>query len=97
MTPKLRAQIENFLRANYGIFAWFHEDMPGINPKVITHRLNVNPVFKPVRQKRRSFNPERYEAITEEVDKLLKVRFIREVHYPTWLANAVIVKKPNGK
>ena len=47
--------------------------------------------------KNKSFNPERYKAIAEEVDKLLKVRFVREVHYPTWLANVVMVKKPNGK
>ncbi|XP_022888963.1 uncharacterized protein LOC111404382 [Olea europaea var. sylvestris] len=33
----------------------------------------------------------------EEVGKLLKVGFIREVQYPDWLANVVLVKKPSGK
>jgi hypothetical protein len=33
----------------------------------------------------------------EEVDKLLTANFIREVFYPDWLANIVIVKKANGK
>ena len=47
--------------------------------------------------KKRSFNLERLEAIVEEVDKLLKEGFIREVHYLTWLANIVMVKKPNAK
>lgn len=28
---------------------------------------------------------------------LLIAGFIKEVHYPKWLANVVIVKKPNGK
>jgi len=28
-----------------------------------------------------------------EIDKLLKVEFIREVHYTTWLANIFLVKK----
>ena len=32
-----------------------------------------------------------------EVNKLLTVNFIREVHYPEWLANVVMVKKANGK
>ncbi|KAK9923537.1 hypothetical protein M0R45_031949 [Rubus argutus] len=32
-----------------------------------------------------------------EVDKLLSIGFIREVQYPRWLANPVLVKKPNGK
>ena len=35
--------------------------------------------------------------IVEEVRKLLDVGFIREVYYPNWLANIVIVKKANGK
>ena len=32
-----------------------------------------------------------------EVNKLLAANFIREVHYPEWLANVVMVKKANGK
>ena len=33
----------------------------------------------------------------DEVTKLLAVGFIREVHYPEWLANVVLVKKADGK
>ena len=33
----------------------------------------------------------------EEVDKLLEAGFIREVQYPKWLANVVMVPKANGK
>ena len=33
----------------------------------------------------------------EEVKKLLTVGFMREVYYPKWLANVVMVKKSNGK
>lgn len=83
LIPKLRTQIKNFLKANSDVFAWSHEDMLGIDPEVIAHRLNVNPGYKPVWRKMRSFNPERYEAIVEEFNKLLKARFIREVHYST--------------
>ena len=43
------------------------------------------------------FNQERYAAIHNEVDKLLKVGFIREVNYPEWVSNVVMVKKANGK
>ena len=71
--------------------------MPGIDPTVMTHQLNVNPRHKPVIQKRRAFNLERYEAINTEVKKLLAVGFIREVTYMEWLANVVMVKKSNGK
>ena len=33
----------------------------------------------------------------EEVRKLHEASFIREVYYPDWLANVVIVKKASGK
>ena len=32
-----------------------------------------------------------------EVKKLLATNFIREVYYPEWLANVIMVKKANGK
>ena len=40
---------------------------------------------------------ERQKAINEEVEKLLQAGAIREVEYPEWLANVVLVKKANGK
>ena len=33
----------------------------------------------------------------DEVNKLLATNFIREVYYPEWLANVVMVKKASGK
>ncbi|KAJ9547608.1 hypothetical protein OSB04_020151 [Centaurea solstitialis] len=38
-------------------FAWSHEDMAGIDPDIISHKLNVDPTFKPIKQKRRKFAP----------------------------------------
>ena len=79
------------------VFAWKQEDMGGVDRAVITYRLNVNPSFKPFKQKIRSFSPERQKAINEEVSKLLQAKAIREVEYPEWLANVVPIKKANGK
>ena len=36
-------------------------------------------------------------TVKAEVQRLLDVRVIRDVKYPTWLANTVLVKKKNGK
>ena len=71
--------------------------MGGIDPTIISHRLNASPSFKPIKQKRRSFESGRQKAINEEVNKLLQAGAIREVEYPEWLANVVLVKKENGK
>ena len=94
---KIKKGLIHFLRENINVFAWSHEDMPGIDPSVITHHLNVHPSSKSVRQKKRVFAPERDNAIKEEVQKLTLAKFIREVYYPDWLANVVMVKKANGK
>uniref|UniRef100_A0A2N9GJ69 Uncharacterized protein n=1 Tax=Fagus sylvatica TaxID=28930 RepID=A0A2N9GJ69_FAGSY len=97
LPPKMKESLIQFLKDNKDVFAWSHEDMPGINPSIISHKLNVDPSLRPVKQKRRVFAPERNNAIMEEVDKLLAANFIREVFYPDWLANVVMVKKNTGK
>ena len=97
LAEDIRSYLIRFLEQNMEVFAWKQEDMGEVDPAVITHRLNVNPSFKSVNQKRRSFAPERQKAINEEVGKLLQVKAIREVEYPEWLANVVLVKKANSK
>ena len=97
MEKKTKQDLLQFLKKSIDVFAWSHKDMPGINPSVISHCLNVCPSTKPVRQKKRVFANEREIAIKEEVQKLTRANFIREVYYPNWLANVVMVKKANGK
>ena len=97
LEEKTKKDLVQFLKKNIDVFSWSHEDMPGIDPSVITHRLNVSPSFKPIRQKKRVFVPERDNAIKDEVQKLMAAKFIREVYYPDWLANVVMVKTANGK
>ncbi|KAM1621551.1 hypothetical protein ACFX1S_020217 [Malus domestica] len=67
--------------------------MPGISPDIICHHLSIDPKTKPVKQKRRSYDVERYEAMKAEVEKLKDIGFVREVNYPTWVAYVVLVKK----
>ena len=97
LSRKMRSRLVQFLKENLNVFTWSHEDMPGISPRVIEHKLNVNPKKKPIQQKQRAFTPERNQTITDEVNKLLTAGFIREVYYPEWLTNVVLVKKANGK
>ena len=82
LAKDLKSLITQFLRHNRDIFAWKQADMGGIDPTIITHKLNTIPSFKPVKQKRRSCTLERQKAINEEVGKLLQAGAIREVEYP---------------
>ena len=51
LSPEIRIGLIKFLKENLDVFAWSHEDMPGISPKVIQHKLNVNPKRKLVQQR----------------------------------------------
>ncbi|XP_024036873.1 uncharacterized protein LOC112096894 [Citrus clementina] len=62
-----KQELVKCLQAHADVFAWTHEDMPGIDPEVACHRLAI------------------------------KKGFIREVNYPEWISNVVLVKKANGK
>ena len=57
-SPMIRQDLVGFLRMNQDVFAWSHEDMPGIDPSIIVHRLNVNSASSPIRQKKRVFAQE---------------------------------------
>ena len=96
-SPPIQQAFMTFLKENQNVFAWSLEDMPRIDPSVIVHRLNVSPSFPLIQQKKQVFTQEQDKAIAEEVCKLQDAEFIREVYYPNWLANIVMVKKANGK
>ena len=63
LEKKTKKELVCFLRKSINVFAWSHEDMPDIDPSVITYRLNVYPSSKPVQQKKMVFTPERENAI----------------------------------
>lgn len=55
--------------------------MPGIPSSTITHELNMDHRARLVKQKKRKFAADRMAAYEEEVSKLLKADYIREVQY----------------
>ena len=67
--------------------------MTEIDPMLASHKLNIIPASKPVRR----FHPNHHKIILTKVDNLLRASFIREVKYPEWLANVVVVPKKSGK
>ena len=79
------------------MFAWDACDAPRINLDFICHHLNVNPSITPKKQSPQHPSREHAEAIREEVMKLKRAGAIKEVFYPEWLANTVVVNKKNGK
>ena len=71
--------------------------MTGISKNIITHKLGIDKSYRPIHQKRRKFAPEWNLIIQEQVERLLRAGMIREVKFPRWLADVVVVQKKNGK
>ena len=62
-----------------------------------SHKLNVVSSASPVGQRVRPSHLDRHQIIQAEVDNLLKVGFIKEVKYPEWFTNVMVVPKKGGK
>ena len=92
-----REQLVYLLRRNVDVFAWDAYEAPKVDPNFICHHLNVNPSITPKRQPPRRPSKEHVEAVKNEVTKFKLARAIKEVFYPRWLANTMVVKKKIGK
>ena len=92
-----REQLVEFLRKNVDVFVWDAYEASRVDPNFIFHHLNVNPPITPKRQPPRRPSKEHAEAVRNEITKLKQAGAIKEVFYPQWLANTVVVKKKTGK
>ena len=79
------------------MFAWDAYDALGVDPSLICHHLNINPSSTPKKQPPRRPSKEHASAVRDEAAKLKRARAIKEVFYPEWLANMVVVRKKTGK
>ncbi|GAA0159305.1 hypothetical protein LIER_38836 [Lithospermum erythrorhizon] len=70
--------------------------MPRIDTSIALLRLHVDSMYKPIKQKKRTFNDEKNQVVRTKVDLLLKGDAIRELQFSEWIENVVLVKKPNG-
>jgi hypothetical protein len=86
-----------FLFNNKDVFVWTANDLCGVNRDVIEHSLNVDPSFRPRKQRLWKMSDDKAEGAWNKVKRLLSAGVITEVTYPEWLANTVMVKKANGK
>ena len=95
MTEKEKSELILLLKEFKDVFAWDYNEMPGLNPGLVVHTLNVDLEAKPVAQPARIFHTEIEGQIVKEVQKLIVVGFIKLIQHPRWLSNIVPVKKKN--
>ncbi|XP_073025177.1 uncharacterized protein [Primulina eburnea] len=97
LDPRVREELITCLQTNLSVCAWSAQGLTGTTPGVAEHRLNILPNARPVKQKKRHFVPEKDRVIKKEVGELLNAWHIREVQFPTWLSNVVLVPKSSRK
>ena len=90
-------ELIEFLKQNIDVFAWNTYEAPRVDPEFIYHHLNVNLLIAPKKQPPRRPSKEHVETVRKKVARLKQAGAIKEVFYPEWLANTVVVKKKSGK
>ena len=55
MLKREKEELVAFLRKNKDVFACSHKDIPRIDPSMAEHKLNTDPKYPLVRQKKRRF------------------------------------------
>ena len=93
LEPEKECELLEFLNKNKDVFAWSANDLRGVSRDIIEHKLDIDPKIKPKKQKLCKMSHDKVTAVKAEVQRLLDAKVIREVKYPTWLANTVLVKK----
>ncbi|BFG30468.1 hypothetical protein CerSpe_167420 [Prunus speciosa] len=96
LTREEKEALALLLKEFRDVFTWSYEEMPGLDPNLVSHTLNIELGTKPVVQPRRNFHPEIEMQIKVEIEKLLAAGFIKPIKHPTWLANIVPMKKRTG-
>lgn len=76
---ELNQRLTIYLAKNKVVFAWFPQEIRGISPRVMEHKINVFLEARPIRQKKQHFIPENDKIINDKVTKLLEGGHIWEV------------------
>ena len=64
-----RRRLIALLKEYEDVFGWDYEEMPGLDAMVVTHKLNVDPKARPVKQPPRKYRLDVEEKIMAEVNK----------------------------
>jgi hypothetical protein len=93
-----RNEMIGLLKEYLDCFAWNYTEMTGLSREIVEHRLPIKSIFRPFKQKARTFRPDLLPRIKDEIHRLLEANFIRPRRYAESVSNIVPVeKKESGK
>ncbi|XP_074561116.1 uncharacterized protein LOC141817345, partial [Curcuma longa] len=97
LPPELKEKIGACLLRNQDIFAWTPEDITSISPSIAVHRLNVVPELSQSSRKGDILGQTEQGHSRRNSETLRAAGYIKEIQFPTWLSNVVLVPKPGNK
>jgi hypothetical protein len=83
----LKSKLVKLLREYKDCFAWDYNEMPGLSRNLVELKLPIRPDKKPVKQLPRRFAPEIISKIKEEIERLLRSKFIRTARGFSWFCS----------
>jgi hypothetical protein len=76
LEASVKEKVIDLLREYVDIFAWSYQDMPGLDPEIVEHRLPLKPECPPVKQRLRRSHPDMALKIKEEIQKHINAGFL---------------------
>jgi hypothetical protein len=93
-----KAKLIELLKEYVYYFVWSFSEMPGLSHELVEYWLLIKDGFRSYKQPARRFNPDVYDHVKEEANRLLEANFIRPCRYVDWISNIVLIeKKGTGK
>ena len=93
---KQEEQLLEVLRKNKEAIGWTLTDLKGLDPPLCTHHIFLDDESRPVREAQRRLNPRVWEAVKEEILKLLKAEIIYPISDSQWVSPVHVVLKKAG-
>ncbi|CAL8163073.1 unnamed protein product [Prunus armeniaca] len=97
LKESLKSELIALLQEFRDCFAWHYHEMPGLDRELVEHKLPIKEGYLPVKQAKRRMTMDTELKVKEEIERLLKARFIKPTIYADWLANIVpVLKRKTG-
>ena len=93
LTPNKEELLISMLKEYRDVFSWTYKDPKGVDPAICQHTIPMRDDAKPSKQRPYTYNENFANKIKEEINKLLKAKFIYEIEHTKWVSFIVVVPK----
>jgi hypothetical protein len=89
-------ELLDVLREHKEAIGWTIEDIKGISPSLVMHKINLEENAKPSREPQRRLNPAMQEVVRTKVIKLLDALIIYPISDSKWVSPIYVMLKRAG-